>query len=57
MMVRKKYKHNPDGIKKELLDLKIQVMLLKEDVKLNRRLIFLVLTAILAALAKLFIPI
>ena len=53
----KKRKSNPDGIKKELLDLKIQVMLLKEDVKLNRRLIFLVLTAILAALAKLFIPI
>ena len=53
----KKQKSNPDGIKKELLELKVQIAILQEDVKLNRRLIFLVLGTILAALAKLFIPI
>ena len=44
-------------LKKEIIELKVQVAILQEDVKLNRRLIFLVLGTILAALAKLFIPI
>ena len=54
-MARKKLRSNPDGIMKELLDLKVELAVLKEDVKLNRRLIFLVLGSILVALAKLFI--